>query len=472
MTDLPASGRTASFLMPLLAVPATASYKWGYPALHFHLTAVGRLAFAKALAALIDLRANWTRDDEFTALVALLHEAVHYQQDMTTGVGHWDYVKRESVLDPLLACARDASRSDDPARKGRAMLAAQQLYEPMALTTVVTEPPGPRQRRLHEALAAANNGKAIADISPFTVPFLLEAEAVATVYIQLARMPASDEQNRIAQRHNTLFLPSAMPEAYRDTIFLYLGAMLDHLKIDAREMLKNLPAYLRFLLFFIDVALAYPPPRVLDTLPEKERRSYEPGVRLIALFHAFAALDDRGTSRFLEPAGAMQWNAAEEVLLARSRYPYLPSARIYEEWRKTFDDRARGTSRPLDELRRQAARTRTTTTPLKTLGAVWESGLLPPFDTEAGRVFNVTGGDFADPARWQRLLDQASLHVVVEQLVDHYCLGNPVSCPFASTCDVALPECATGLANLGLLPRAPACRVRGLMTQHGFPPEA
>src|SRR6476659_8349610 len=76
-----------------------ANYRWSS-----HLARFGRLAilesksFAKILAAFSAGFAPWTDDVEFRSIVAMIHEIAHYLQDVTTGIGNWDFLARSETM--------------------------------------------------------------------------------------------------------------------------------------------------------------------------------------------------------------------------------------------------------------------------------------------------------------------------------------------------------------------------------------
>src|SRR5262249_30772139 len=83
-----------------------ADYKWGSYVTQFHLAPFGKRTWAEILASIMAGAGIWKTPAELRAYIAFLHEIVHYFQDVTTGVGHWDFVAREHHRAELLGLSR------------------------------------------------------------------------------------------------------------------------------------------------------------------------------------------------------------------------------------------------------------------------------------------------------------------------------------------------------------------------------
>src|SRR3982750_341618 len=69
-----------------------ASYEWGSYAIKLSSgLALRKDTVASILAALTNNLARWSDASEFTRYVGILHECTHCLQDLTTGVGLWDF---------------------------------------------------------------------------------------------------------------------------------------------------------------------------------------------------------------------------------------------------------------------------------------------------------------------------------------------------------------------------------------------
>src|SRR5215204_1566864 len=81
-----------------------ASYRWGRYHISLSRSSVSeRTYLIEAIAALLHGIGRWETAAEFRSFVSLFHETVHYEQDITTGVGHWDYVVRDRFKKDILS---------------------------------------------------------------------------------------------------------------------------------------------------------------------------------------------------------------------------------------------------------------------------------------------------------------------------------------------------------------------------------
>src|SRR5688500_2340549 len=86
--------------------PSLAQYHWGTLFCRFSPNApIARNTYIQILAYTAAGVAPWRTDDEFRVTAALLHEIVHLAQDLTTGIGHWDYMSDSRSTHAMLRYA-------------------------------------------------------------------------------------------------------------------------------------------------------------------------------------------------------------------------------------------------------------------------------------------------------------------------------------------------------------------------------
>ena len=93
--------KLARFLLPDGEV---AFYEWGTYSLNLApFIGLDKDTLPSILAGVANDTAFWSDDGEFKRGVAILHECVHCLQDLTTGVGLWDFVRRLDCAPDILA---------------------------------------------------------------------------------------------------------------------------------------------------------------------------------------------------------------------------------------------------------------------------------------------------------------------------------------------------------------------------------
>lgn len=458
-----------------LPAQALAHYRWGHYRIWLSPEAAARSGdFAmRATAQVMGAAADWTDDQDFACFVALLHEFVHYQQDIGTGCGHWDSLARRSMLSKVLYEARNQSWYPDRPLPLPANL-AQSLVDHYAEDSVFNL----FRRRRPQALSAL---RAVIIDSPayregaedcFAVDALMELDAVLAVQRVVQSMRTDEVGKAIAARNRHLYEPLKMGPSYSEPYLmllqlfkvLLLGDREDLSDEDVTRVLDTLQVVAPAML---DIALSYPPPLYFTGPRAADRPHFEPGLRLIRIARALQSSTDKAIEDL---------EADFERLVRQSpEYAYPSQASLYEGWAEEFDIRAN--SEPiaawrLDQCRhrlrkshaierRQLPNLISHDIPLLMESPAWPSARL----LVTGRLLTDDG-----------LLHETLQQVGIEMALAQWFLGGSPSgfiCPHADGrwCSEATPACKAGYRDLRSVPRSSRCRVHSSLEHWAFQSE-
>jgi hypothetical protein len=469
-----------------LGINDVASYKWGSCYTTFALAPVHNNILVQTGAGLSAEAAPWDTAGEFRAVAAYLHELVHYLQDVQTGVGHWDYCAREANLPKLLMWAQwrlglDATESDEfentPWQENLTGDQGKLQEELVFVPNLVF--PTERRARLIEMLKASNEKQLKAGAELHFLPeSLLEAEAVATTYLQLSHMRMSDPQYAIWEDNRELFTPGHLTETYDGPLHEFIGFMRQLFGDQEHERLRQqapdnyFDYILRLMIFLIDLALTYPPQALLAARSQ-DRTEYEPGLKFMRLLHAFEGIAP--TEGELFPAAYRQgdYATAERCLLGGCTYPYATSQEVCQAWLDEFSRRAQSSDNGLLDLRKRTCEHRLDSKSMRSCiykdleSVVFNGHSAPPMQTPKGFVYTLLGDDIVNPKFAIRMVD-TQWEAAVWRLVDHFAERRPFVCPFTASCAGEVVACSTGIRRSHEFPPERDCRIRQFLQKHKF----
>ncbi|HEY3703750.1 MAG TPA: hypothetical protein VGL22_01740 [Terracidiphilus sp.] len=273
----------------------------------------------------------WENEAQFRSLVALLHESVHYQQDICTGVGHWDHLARARYRKDALTAFREFSFFGESGMKSE-----QQARQRLVSDSIFNSYP------LRDLQARATLDAALGNLPAyekefnqvFTIPRLFELEAVIATWSSLAQLKTSETGAQIADAFSYLYSPSQMPPDYLETYqyfnhaFLLIFGLTEESSRD--EIGRVLDAFYLNMPLLLDIAFAYPPPTYFEQHPDT-RADFEPGVRLVRICRELqiAPLTSKA-----EEVSVLDW--LDESTRHTPQYDYPAVAETYQAWADYF----------------------------------------------------------------------------------------------------------------------------------------
>jgi len=461
--------------------PSLAQYHWGTLFCSFSPAApVDKDTFLKTIAALIAKAAPWTTDDELRATVALLHEIAHLAQDLTTGLGHSDYVTHRKETVSLLQYASividtDGRSARPPLRQPGtppwfdekedsfvAKAQGQLRYYPFEKT------PSTRRDSIRGILTKDFN-RPIPDefLSDLSTQSLLESDAALTVLNHLNELHTTDVQRAIRERNTALYDRNSLGPEYW-TAFVYLeNVLVHHTDMDEDQARRWMPGLFGL---FVDSALEYPPPAWILARSENPD-DYDPTVKFARLLIAFQQLQGAEMTQFWNALAAKPADA-EAILLSHSPFRYPSSEEILKAWVDALDPEVH--TGIVAEIRRGACQYRL------------QHGVLMPrrdaallFSMEAPILYLHKDRGFVKHDWGLRILDTQTNLKMTNEVLDHFMLmelgdflfrSGEFRCPHAQAdiCPVVEDDCVSGFSNLAQFPESSRCVARSLLEKCGI----
>jgi hypothetical protein len=304
---------------PVLANSRLAAYDWGTGELT--LSDAASLREKTLAAALIEVAHGQTSletKEDLLCLIAAIHEFRHFQQDLITGVGHWDYVSRVRQIIHRLSFVKGMSQSHNLASALAPELGEVADRNSMS---VFHRPSQQENALIAQNLDEIGITPAIAEL--FTTRRLLELDAVLYTYYLITSTGMSEEAAASLEELKQYYFYFAMPDIYKETIMFCLREMFSFIDEDIppEQTVENVTVIIRSLLAF---SLAHPPPSHFEATGQRER-DYLPGIRFLRLFKAAADLMRESEA----PAAPEDFEA---VLNGRSGYAYLTYPVVGDAW--------------------------------------------------------------------------------------------------------------------------------------------
>lgn len=457
--------------------PAVAQYHWGTLFCQFSPAApVQRHTFVKVLASLAAGRAPWQSDEDFRACVALLHELVHLGQDLTTGLGHTDFLTNWTTTPQLLnyasivvhmdgACARPPFRQPGALPWGDekdAFVADAEnslRYYPASLT-----PPERLQRirgLLQEAVKKPVDDESLRDFSAQT---LLETDAALGTIRSIKSLAMSPDQQTAVLQNKAVFELDALGPEYSRAVDHLAAVLKRHTGLNDDELEPAIGAVYGV---FVDIALAFPPLSWIDA-NGRYPDDFDPGVKYFRLLVAVQQLHRDAMELFWNAFNDKRYLDVESLLRATMSYPYPSSEEVYAAWRDALTDEA--SSNEIARLRLDACLYRLRNGVLRSQRGI---GLL--FDMEAPIVYFHKDHGFVKHDWGNRILDARASTLFTQELLDNFMVVELANflfrtgefrCPHAQA-DVCLAVeegCGSGFVHHEQLPDSTACRARRVLT--------
>ena len=455
----------------------TASYEWGSHAIRLaHATNPPNDLLHRLFAAMVNGSASWTDDADFRHAVSILHEAAHSAQDLCTGAGLWDFFLRESLMPDMLRELRMASWSS-PFGKQPPRKLAQAYRQWLAGGFLPRSRPtrAKRMRHVSERLKIDPNiTRRSLRLTAFAFDRLLEADAVVQVGLMLQGLQMSATQRQVMNRNGALWLAPDMARAYQGVYYDVISLLKQWAKADRRKPDAALLAVAMFLTaFLIDLSLAHPTPRYLDS-QSQDPGDHEPGLKFALLLSALSRLTTDESNEFLHALVKGEVDQAERMLLPKCAIAYPPTRQVYVDWADELNAKLRKLDDPITQLRTKAISARLARpadfvrkslfTFLREQGlpiiVLQESGYrltsMDPFYIDSNNAFALAS------CLQHEMSARRLLHAAYE--------GYPFECGRAEfgTCKAAQPQCRSGIAHAQDFPASPDCSMRAWLEGSSF----
>ena len=324
-----------------------ASYKWGSGTIWFAaLSAVQKRSPAETVIDLITQNIDWGSDAEFRRSVAYMHELVHYFQDLTTGIGHWDFVQRDRANQAVLPDLVRRFANHERSREG---LNSSTLRRCLAASIMNGRPTHETKEEKEKLIRTAEEvgwlpSESVANL--FTMQAILEAEAVLQVAVSVARTSVSESAQAVIDRNSSILNPMLMSDEYAALPKFMIQQAMHCIGVDTfSDYLAEMHAQGMGLahqyhtsIFLIDLSCAYPPPTYFagSGLQVEE---FLPGVRLMRYMHAFEG-------DLYDPAEFSDDASLEQRLNSACGFDYPLMSEVYRMWKDYFEqDRGHAVAR-------------------------------------------------------------------------------------------------------------------------------
>jgi hypothetical protein len=253
-----------------------------------------------------------------------MHEYVHFEQDVATGIGHWDFYHRlilrnQVFSDPAIRTSHALSPLPEAIVQSIYRIYAPSLYVDFTDVTRNDE----LDLITHTLRQESSLDSDVAtELAPnFTVQSILELEATCAVYLTILDLKATDAEYQELDALDKLWRPFKMAELYSDPyIFMFQNVArlfdgLDNVKTKINT---------KIIQFLCSLSLSHPSPIWLQQHAH-DMRDYHPGVRLLRMMRRLSS-----SEAINQDNGA--WFGIEEVLRKTDRFEYPTSKDIYLDW--------------------------------------------------------------------------------------------------------------------------------------------
>jgi len=454
----------------------TASYEWGSHAIRLSDSlATDKNTISLMLAAISNGRAFWKNGREFRRSVGILHEATHCLQDLTTGIGLWDYFLRKERFPSILRDMRIASWST---RLGdRFEQEESGAYGRWLDDGFLPQSQEARSSRLHHLAQRAGADPHIdlhgTDLETLAIERLLEADAVVQVYLALTTLVMSSHERALMHRNRALWAVSDMPESYQGVYHDVFDVVRRWKEADGGLPDRNTTAIaLLISAFLIDLSLAYPS-RQFMRAHAMNPQDYDPGLKFAMLLSALFRLKLDRHKSFIRALSAWDVDMAESILLEHSSIAYLPTSAIYKDWMIRLQRALRTREDAIGRLRLRALQHRLDT-PAAYVFKSLETFFTRPtpliiVDRQGYRSTNMDP-HYLDPVAMFELIGSIQHDVSIRRIMYSAYEAIPFVCCHAefNTCTGKADTCMKGIMRSDEFPSETRCTVRVWLNNSSF----
>ncbi|MBN9615476.1 MAG: hypothetical protein BGO25_13550 [Acidobacteriales bacterium 59-55] len=463
------------------------NYRWGSHLTRFSfLGPVNGHTLPRTLAGSINSQASWNSNVELRESLVIMHETVHYFQNLLTGTGYWDSEVMRRRVPEALGYARAERRIESviPGEAARRKSRSQsERWMKEGIEELIFLPnrnlPRRRKEQIGDAVEACTGKREDQrNLAGLWIENILEAEAVANVLLQTLGTQATDRQREIWRENNFLSNPDRMQGRYQATIVLVAGIFEHWMGSTFAEMeatYGRTPIYIffyRLLALLIDIACAHPSPAHLAKRAQP-MYEFDPGLKLIRLLASLQRFTKSTAALFQKALGDKDYAGAERILLAGIAFDYAHSAEIYKDWAEYFAGQMSESDDRLIRLRSHCCRMRIDNPGCgasKSLGWLVVCRIPLFYLTPGGLQSYGFAAEHFDPAEEPLFLADLLKMNRDLGLWEYFMGSGKFVCPLAEadSCDGRTAVCESGIERDAQFPEAICCSVRRSLEQAGF----
>jgi hypothetical protein len=390
---------------------------------------------------------------------------VHVGQDISTGLGHSDFLMRRQEMVNLLHEAASYKPNGIPLRPPFGQNNLLLLRTRLRQTYYPNDEVPDVRRDDIRALMGKEIGRPIDDATlfDFSLQSILECDAAFSVLLTVNQLRSDEEQFAIGKANLDVIDRESLGTVYQRAVDQAQGIAAHHWGIDDNDLAIILPLFFGML---VDSALAVPPIawiRKRDLDPTE----FDPAVKYFRLLMAFQQLKGEAMDAFVRGLRQGTLVQAEAALLGAAKFAYPSSEEIYRAWIDVLGPMSEESA--VAKIRRDACQFRL------------DNGVLTDrrdidllFGMQAPVMFFHTGRGFFKTDWGARVLDRDSEVSFVVELIDDlllvelcdfiYRVGE-FRCPHAraNICPSVRDECSAGFTTFEQFPEGEGCRARDLL---------
>jgi hypothetical protein len=430
---------------------------------------------------------RWTRPRDVRASLAITHELVHLQQDISTGIGAWDYLATRDTMPALVEAARWMVMKYTPSP-----------YRPTIDTTLATLDgafaegfrtylnqvsrgtvgfrhlrPGsgmsPEERSELARWEGINPGDP--SLKEYTLRKILEGEAACLTETVLTDGRMADSSREELDRYRGLWSVPKMSDEYSAAFLDTWRAFTNGEDVDA-DIAPRLYDHVRLIAaWMMDVAQSYPPADMLNVLGHPEM--FDPVVRHFVLLRSLNRMSLPKAQSMVEALIAGEMTEAERLLLEFSSYPYPTSSEIYSSWLDTLTASAPDPAAwdyDLLLMRINSIQHRLENGSAKGIVALVDSQTSLQVMVEGLGIQGIIVGEHLLEDRRTRYYSALAARMEDLELFDLLFEYGAFVCPLAvaHACEGRIPRCSSGHTRLDQLPSEDSCSVRRRLHEAGY----
>ncbi len=451
-----------------------ASYEWGSYCITL-LTALDadKDAVPELLAAFAQRTANWSDGHQFERTVAILHEAVHCLQDLTTGVGLWDYsLAEDRWRDVVIELRRNSRNTPFGTGVAPARAVLYQAWQDEGFVPQSRAAAARRARHLRERIAIVPGARLI-EQDVYAIDRLLEADAVMQVHLVFESLRKGALQEAAMLGNLELWSAPHMAESYQGVFYDLIEIVRGWAEADRVDLSNDLIRLAMLLtVVLIDISLAHPSPSFVAG-SGLDLEDHDPGLKFLLLMASLSKLDLASTRALSQALEARDIERAEAVLLAGCALPYATSREIYADWLALLRDRQQRQDDRIVEMRIKAVEVRLQDPfrfLVKSVAAFLESGLPLVIVNRSGYRMTSMGPHYILGDAKFELMDDIAEDQTCKRFVHSFVDGSPMVCARAELgiCDGRDAPCSQGLRTANDFPAGVACSVRAWANGSGL----
>ena len=466
----------------LHAAAGIGAYRWGSLLLETSSLAPanGRI-IVEALAGAVGGGFITESEAHLRATIAVLHELVHLQQDLATGLGAWDHLVDRVAYPRIVNQSRwfiwkhtqppyraaveqalnelGASEFTDQVRSDLDAVRQQTVGRRQLMGGAWDTPP------VKAAFQRILGNRVKLRTAP-SLRIMFEGEAAALTLLHIAGSRFDEVGLEWLGESAVFWNIVQMSDEYQTALFDVAEAWLNH-PVSPDDIADGLTSFLSLVAWVVDLASAYPPPSLLEEW-QGDAAEFDPVFRYLRILEALNALDEDRGQRLLVAVVGGHWGDGEAILRQNSELPYPSSALVYERWLAELQPLLNSDDwdSPLFRLRAAALQSRLEGSLPKGIGAIMSG-------SEPVQVM-VQGVGLRGILHGAQNLDNKIVGALLArrsdmELFDLFHDSGRFRCPYgrANVCPAAQEECLTGITLVTGLPIT-GCKVRSELKEMGY----